>query len=427
MVAACDVEVFHHPRLGHLRHLPIDQCAEIVVVHKLFLVANLLETAEDVVDLLVGQLETKVPEAHAHRGAAAVLGQRQLGLAPADFLRIHDLVRLAFLDDAVLVNAAGVGEGVLADDRLAALHRQAAHPGDQLGGLHDLLRHHAAGVTAVNVVARLERHDDLLERGVAGSFADAVDGALDLPRSGLDGGERVGHGHAKVIVTMHADDRLAGLKLRHGAVQVRDQFAELPRHGPADGVGDVHRRRAGIDGRLADLDEEIRLGAGSILRRKLDVGDEFAGALHAIDGELDDLALCLAEFELAVQLGRGEEDMDASLFAGRRDGLAGRLNVPWHTAGEAGDGRSLDFPGDGVDGGEVALADHREAALDHVHLQPGELPRDLEFLAQRHRGAGALLAVAEGRVKNDDPVFFHIVVSRFGGSTKNPVASWQRG
>ena len=225
---------------------------------------------------------------------------------------------------------------------------------------------------------------------------------------------------------MHADDRLAGLELRHGAVQVRDQFAELPRHGPADGVGNVHRRRAGIDGRLADLDEEIRLGAGSILRRKLDVGDEFAGALHAIDGEFDDLALCLAEFELAVQLGRGEEDMDASLFAGRRDGLAGRLNVPWHTAGEAGDDRSLDFPGDGVDGGEVALADHGKTALDHVHLQPGELPRDLEFFAQCHRGAGALLAVAEGRVKNDDPVFFHVfVLVRW--FNKKPRCHWQRG
>ena len=221
---------------------------------------------------------------------------------------------------------------------------------------------------------------------------------------------------------MHADDRLAGPELRHGVVQVSDQLTELPRHGPADGVGDVHRRGPGIDSRLTDLDEEIRLGARGVLRRKLDIGDELAGTFYPVNGELDDLALGLAELELAVQLRRGEENVDAPLFAGRRDRLAGRLDVPRHAAGEAGDGRPRDLPGDGVDGGEVALADHREAALDDVHLQPGQLPGDLELLAQRHRGAGALLAVAEGRVKNDDPVFFHVVVSRFGGSTKNPVA-----
>ena len=183
---------------------------------------------------------------------------------------------------------------------------------------------------------------------------------------------------------MHTDDRLAGLELRHRVVQVPDQFTELPRHGPADRVRDVHGRRTGIDSRLADLDQKIRLGAGSVLRRKLDVGDELAGALHTIDGELDDLALRLAELEFAMQLRRGEKDVDARLFAGRRDRLAGRLDIPRHAAGQAGDGRPFDLLGDGVDRHEIALADHGETALDHVHLQPGQLPGDLEFLAERH-------------------------------------------
>ncbi|GIT38495.1 MAG: hypothetical protein Ct9H300mP7_4160 [Verrucomicrobiota bacterium] len=55
---------------------------------------------------------------------------------------------------------------------------------------------------------------------------------------------------------------------------------------------------------------------------------------------------------------------------------------PWAPAGQAGDGRALNLPGDGIDCGEIALADHRETALDHVHLQPSQLPRDLKFLAQ---------------------------------------------
>ena len=187
MIAAGDVEVFHQPCLRHLGDLAVDQRAEVVVVHEFFLVTDLLESTEDVVDLLVGQLETEVPEAHGHRGAAAVLSQRQLCLAPADLLGVHDLVGLAFLDDAVLMNTAGVREGVLTDDRLAALHRQAAHARNQLGGLHDLPGGHATGVAPVNVITRLERHDNFLERGVSGAFTNAVDGALNLPRAGIDG------------------------------------------------------------------------------------------------------------------------------------------------------------------------------------------------------------------------------------------------
>ena len=41
---------------------------------------------------------------------------------------------------------------------------------------------------------------------VAGAFADAVDGAFDLPRAGFDGGQRIGHGEAQIVMAMDADD-----------------------------------------------------------------------------------------------------------------------------------------------------------------------------------------------------------------------------
>ena len=37
----------------------------------------------------------------------------------------------------------------------------------------------------MHVVARLQRHDDFFQRGVAGALADAVDRAFDLPRAVL--------------------------------------------------------------------------------------------------------------------------------------------------------------------------------------------------------------------------------------------------
>jgi hypothetical protein len=43
-----------------------------------------------------------------------------------------------------------------------------------------------------------------------------------------------------------------------------------------------------------------------------------------------------------------------------------------------------------------------EAGLDDVDLQPLELPRDAQLLVARHRGAGALLAVAQRGVEDDE-------------------------
>jgi hypothetical protein len=78
----------------------------------------------------------------------------------------------------------------------------------------------------------------------------------------------------------------------------------------------------------------------------------------------------------------------------------------------------------------LALARHREAGLDHIDTQPGELARHFKFLARRHGRAGALLAVAERRVKNDDAVVLHISFMfwrRGFRKTKTPPPVWQWG
>ena len=85
------------------------------------------------------------------------------------------------------------------------------------------------------VAARAHRHDDLLERGVAGALAEAVDRALDLARAAdLHRGERVGHRHAEVVVAVHRPHRLVGVG--HPLAQRADELAELLRHRVADRV-----------------------------------------------------------------------------------------------------------------------------------------------------------------------------------------------
>src|ERR1019366_7054644 len=100
------------------------------------------------------------------------------------------------------------------------------------------------------------------------------------------------------------------------------------------------------------------------------------------------------EFELAMNRAGGEKNVDASAVARRLHGFGGAVDVLIDTTGQTGDARALDLAGDGLDGLEIAVAGDGEARLDNVHAQARELPRDLEFLANVHRRAGALLAAA---------------------------------
>ena len=82
------------------------------------------------------------------------------------------------------------------------------------------LRRANAGVEREPIAAHVQRHDDLFERGVAGTLADAVDRALDLARAGLHGGERVGDGHAEIVVAVRRQHRARRRRVRPTAVNM---------------------------------------------------------------------------------------------------------------------------------------------------------------------------------------------------------------
>ncbi|GIT38496.1 MAG: hypothetical protein Ct9H300mP7_4170 [Verrucomicrobiota bacterium] len=127
----------------------------------------------------------------------------------------------------------------------------------------------------VNVITRLERHYNFLERGVSGAFTNTVDGALDLPRTGIDGNKRVGHGKAKVVVTMTLKTALPDWNSGTDSYRCRINSPNCPGT-PSQlypGCSPSWRRHQRPPG---NLDEEIRLGTGSILGRELDIGDKLA-------------------------------------------------------------------------------------------------------------------------------------------------------
>ena len=89
----------------------------------------------------------------------------------------------------------------------------------------------------------------------------------------------------------------------------------------------------------------------------------------------------------------------------RLDRVGADVDVFRLRSGEPADHRILRPPGDLLDAFEVALARDGEACLDDVDAHLVEQLGDFELLLEGHGGAGALLAVAQGGVENDDAVF----------------------
>ena len=193
------------------RDLLVDQRLDVLVVDVLLAVGQRLEAHEGVFELIAGELVAQLLEL-VHEGVPpGMLAHDQRGLLHADVLGHHDLVGLRVLEHAVLVDAALMGEGVTADDRLVVLHRERGDGRDQLRRPRQHLGVDA-GPERHHVVAHPHRHHHLFERGVAGALADAVDGALDLAGAGAHAGERIRHRHAEIVMAMHGKARLVGIR-----------------------------------------------------------------------------------------------------------------------------------------------------------------------------------------------------------------------
>ncbi len=118
--------------------------------------------------------------------------------------------------------------------------------------------------------------------------------------------------------------------------------------GVADGVGDVDRGGTGLDGNADDLDEEVGIGAGGVFGGEFDVVGESAGEADGFGGLVERLGAGDLELGFEMQVGGGEEGVDAGLF-GRLDGAGGSFDVLTLTAGKRGDAGTANLAGDLAD------------------------------------------------------------------------------
>ncbi|MPL94951.1 hypothetical protein SDC9_41114 [bioreactor metagenome] len=391
---------------------------QILVIDLLLAVGERLEPHEDVVELVLGQIEAQILQLGAQRGAARMLAHRDVGLGDADIGGLHDLEGLDVLQHAVLMDARLVQEGVLADDRLVELHREARDLADAAAEVHDLRGVDAGGV-GHQIATHLHRHHHLFECGVAGAFAQAVDRAFDLPRARGNGGERVRRRHAEVVVAMGGEDDLVGA--RHLFEQHRDDLGRFLRQGIADGIGNVDRRGAGLDRGLDHAAQVIAFGADRVHRRPLHVLAQVAGVVHGVGDALDHLVL-IEVGDAAVARRGADEGVDTGA---RRvfHRLPAAVDVLVIRAREAADHRILGVLRDIGHRFEIAFRGDREAGLDDVDAHLVESLGNLQLLVMGHRRAGRLFAVTQGGVENQDTGFVGHVRSHGNVSSGSSLAS----
>ena len=172
--------------------------------------------------------------------------------------------------------------------------------------------------------AHARRHDDFLERRVAGALADAVDGALDLTRAAGQRRQRIGDGEAEIVVAVRAPDHLVGAG--HAVDQPREERLDLVGRRVADRVGQVDGRGARLDDRFDDCHRK----SGSL--RVASSAENCTSSVNVRARRTASIATFEAvrprhaQLALEVQIGGGDEHVDA-LARGRLERPRGLLDV----------------------------------------------------------------------------------------------------
>ncbi len=105
-----------------------------MILDVLDLVGQSDEAAIDVIEGAAVELVAELFAANGEGVTAGVLAQDEFGIGHADRLRRHDFVGQRVLENAILVDAGFVGEGVASDDGLVGLHGDAGDFAQQLAG-----------------------------------------------------------------------------------------------------------------------------------------------------------------------------------------------------------------------------------------------------------------------------------------------------
>ena len=217
------------------------------------------------------------------------------------------------------------------------------------------------------LAVHLDAHHHFFHSGVAGTFAQAVDGALDLASAVFNASKGKRSGHAQVVVAV--DGKRCLVHVGNVLHQVLDAATEFIGQGVAGGIGDVDNGSTRSDGGLYDLGQKLVIGAACILCVELNIVHVLLSVLHGSSGALKDLLGRSAELIVDVAVGNADARVDTGALALGQCASSG-IDVLFHSTGKCADYGTVPYLGsDLLNRLEVTRGRHRKARLNNIDVQ----------------------------------------------------------
>ena len=314
---------------------------------------------------------------------------------------IHNFVRHRIFQNAVLVNAGLMGKGVGPDNGLIRL--------DDNAGNH---RHESAGrIDFPGIDGRLEMHQvhpgiqghhHLFKGSIARPLPDTVDGDFRLPRPCPYARKSICGGQTQIVVAVNAQDRFMDV----GCVgpHIRNQLKELFGNRVSHCIRQIYGRSPCLNDGLKDLAQKIPVASGSVFCRKFNVIRKGPGIFYCLHRFPDDLVAGHLQFVFQVDVGCGDKGVD-SRFCRFPDCSPGLIDIALCSPGKGGNLHISNFFGNHLDGFKITWRGCRKPGFHHIHPQFFQLYGQTHLFRAVHAGAGRLLAIPEGRIKNNHSIF----------------------
>src|SRR5438270_223838 len=174
----------------------------------------------------VGEVITQLGQAEAEGMAPGPWREHDPALAHSNLFRSDDLVVQLVLEDSILMDSRGMGECVAAHDGLVQLNHDPGVVSDHGARLRQLAGNDSCLESKLGLTGAKD-HDDLFQRGVAGTLAYPVDRAFHPARAVAKRRDAVGGGQSQVVVAVDADH--SALDAAHVLTEEGDQRSELVR------------------------------------------------------------------------------------------------------------------------------------------------------------------------------------------------------
>ena len=391
-------QVLQDERFDGVHYLVVHDGAQVLVEDLFLTVRHLQKTLVGPVQFFLGQLipQRRQPVIQG-RSPGARREHNVMALQPDQF-RADNLVVLAVLENAVLVDAGGMCKGVASHDGLVTRDRHTHAVRDEMAGAVNFVQFDVCPRVVV-IRPHMDSHDDLFECCIAGALADSVEATFHLCGAGANGLQRVGGRHAEVVVAVHADPCF--VDVGHAVHDGGKRLVPLAGHRKTYSVGNIHHGGARLDDLFQGAAQVVEVGARCVFGGIFHVVAQAASIADRVDSHLQHIVFRLAHLALQMDVGGAYNDMNAWAF-GRFDGFRDGIDIGLDAARQGGDHRAAHLFGNGSDSREIARRRSGKPRLDHVHSQARQLVSDFELFGSVQATTWRLFTVSQRRIKNVD-------------------------